>query len=459
MAAQSQTVIAAEAAEPYAPPVPWSLQDTGLTRGLLEHLIFNILYTRGEVSGRTVADTMGLSFSVIEPIMQELKIRQFLEVKRSMGYGLISSDFALSDGGRKRAREFADVHQYAGPAPVPLSQYAKAVEAQRLRRGWLRRDALSKAYKHMVVSPTVLDQIGPAVNAGKAFLVYGKPGNGKTYLAEALMNLEASPIFVPHTIEFNGTIIQVFNPLNHQPVEGKNDAASLFSLQRPFDSRWICCRRPFITTGGELSSEMLELAFNGASRIYDAPCHLKANNGIYLIDDFGRQKITPAELLNRWIVPMESHMDHINLPTGGKLSVPFEAFLIFSTNLNPDSLGDEAFLRRIQYKMFVQNPDRTEFVEIFNRVCVQNKLDCPIELLDDFITRHYGRTGMSFRRCHPRDVISHAIDFINFRERPYELTPEVLDHAFNSCFISAPGDTEPAAPRGSDNLSTPGVAS
>ncbi|HEY3837556.1 MAG TPA: hypothetical protein VGL72_13330 [Bryobacteraceae bacterium] len=458
MAAQTQTAIA-EDSEPYAPPVPWNLRDTGLSRGLVEHLIFNILYVRGEISGRTVADTMGLSFSVIEPIMHELKIRQFLEVKRSMGYGLISSDFALSEAGRKRAREFADMHQYAGPAPVPLSQYAAGVEAQRLRRGWLRRDALASAYKHMVVSPFVLDQIGPAVNAGKAFLVYGKPGNGKTYLAEALMNLESTPIFVPHTIEFNGTIIQVFNPLNHQPVDGTDEASALFNLQRPYDSRWIRCRRPFITTGGELSVEMLELAFNAASRIYDAPCHLKANNGIYLIDDFGRQKITPAELLNRWIVPMESHMDHINLPTGGKMSVPFEAFLIFSTNLNPDNLGDEAFLRRIQYKMFVQNPDRQEFVEIFHRVCEQNHLECPRELLDDFINRHYVKTGMRFRRCHPRDVISHAIDFINFRERPYELTQDVLDHSFGSCFISDPADDEPAPHRGSEGLSALRAAS
>ncbi len=163
---------------------------------------------------------------------------------------------------------------------------------------------------------------------------------------------------------------------------------------------------------------MLELGYNASSKIYDAPCHLKANNGIYLIDDFGRQKITPAELLNRWIVPMESHTDHINLPTGGKLSVPFEAFLIFSTNLNPEDLGDEAFLRRIQYKMFVHNPSRQEFTEIFTKVSAQNQLECPGELIDEFIDRHYIQTGKPFRRCHPRDVISHAVDFIQFRRRP-----------------------------------------
>src|ERR1041385_13040 len=261
MAAQTQPGIL-EDLQSFCPPVPWSIRDTGLSRGLLEHLIFNILYVRGEISGRTIADAMGLSFSVIEPLMDELKVRQFVEVKRSMGYGLISSDFALSDAGRKRAREYADVHTYAGPAPVPLTQYAAAVQAQRSRRGWLTRDMLARAYSHMVMNPESLDQIGPAVNSGKSFLIYGQPGNGKTYLAEALMNLEASPIFVPHTIEFHGTIIQVFDPLSHHPVGGPNESASLFSLQRPYDSRWICCRRPFISTGGELNLEMLELGYN-----------------------------------------------------------------------------------------------------------------------------------------------------------------------------------------------------
>jgi hypothetical protein len=438
--------IAPEDLQSFCPAVPWNIRDTGLGRALLEHLIFNILYVRGEISGRAVADTMGLSFSVIEPIMDELKVRQFLEVKRSMGYGLISSDFGLSDAGRKRAREYADVHQYAGPAPVPLNQYAAAVDAQRLRRGWLTREVLARAYRHMVMSASSLDQIGPAVNSGKSFLIYGQPGNGKTYLAEALINLESTPIFVPHAIEYNGTIIQLFDPLSHHPVEGENDSAALFSLQRPHDSRWVCVRRPFITTGGELSLEMLELGFNASSKIYDAPCHLKANNGIYLIDDFGRQKITPAELLNRWIVPMEGRMDHINLPTGGKLSVPFETFLIFSTNLNPENLGDEAFLRRIQYKMFVQNPTGREFVEIFQKVCTANKLDCPAGLLSQFIEEHYTRTGKPFRRCHPRDVISHAIDFINFSELPYELTADVLDHAFRSCFADMTADAHNTGP-------------
>jgi predicted ATPase with chaperone activity len=418
----------------FLPPVPWMLRDTGLSQSMIEQLVFNTLYARGELTGRSIADTLGLSFSVIEPLVEELKVRQFFEVKRSLGYGLISSMFALSESGKKRARECYEVNQYVGPAPVPATQYIAAVEAQKPPKGWLTRDSLAKAYHHAVLSSKTLSQIGPAINSGRSLLLYGHPGNGKTYLAEALIKLDSVPVFVPHAIEYNGSIIQVFDPLSHRPLENASDSEGLFSLQRPHDSRWVRCQRPFIITGGELTLDMLELSYNEVTKIYDAPCHLKANNGICLIDDFGRQRVSPAELLNRWIVPMEGRVDHMSLPKGGKLSLPFETFLIFSTNLNPERLGDEAFLRRIQYKMLVQNPCRDEFAQIFANFCAEKGLDCPPELIDYFIERHYIQTGFPFRRCHPRDVISHAIDLMEFEDLPRALDEDVLDRAFGTCF-------------------------
>lgn len=429
----SPTFTLAPQATGFVPAVPWTMQDTGLSPAFLEQLTCNILYSRGEITGRVIADSLGLSFSVIEPLLNELKARQFVELKSSLGYGLISSVFALSEAGRKRNRE-AGGHQYAGPAPVPMMQYLNAVKAQKPAKGWLNKSTLAQAYRHIVVSDEVFSQIGPAVNSGKSLLIYGSPGNGKTFLAEALINLQGANVFIPFALEHQGTVIQVFDLLNHHPVEELDESGSLFSLERSFDSRWVRCKRPFIVSGGELKAAQLELSYNETTKIYDAPLHLKANGGVYLIDDFGRQMITPSELLNRWIVPMENRIDHLSLPTGGKLSVPFETFLIFSTNLNPTDLGDEAFMRRIQYKMFVRDPDSHEFRVIFERFCASKSLSCSEELLDNFIEKHYVRIRRKFRRCHPRDVISHAMDLMDFEERPNELTDDLLDRAFASCF-------------------------
>jgi len=418
----------------FIPPVPWNIKDTGLSETFLEQLTCNILYSRGELTGRVIADALGLSFSVIEPLLSDLKARMIVELKSSLGYGMISSIFALSEMGRKRCRESAGASQYTGPAPVPVGQYMAAVRAQKPPKGWLNRQTLTRAYRHMVTGPEIFSQIGPAINSGKSLLIYGNPGNGKTYLAEALLDLDSADVYIPYALEYNNTIIQIYDPLHHKPVDGADEAGVLFSLERSFDSRWVRCRRPFLVSGGELSIEMLELSFNAATKVYDAPFHVKANNGMYLIDDFGRQKVTPAELLNRWIVPMENRIDHLTLPTGGKLAMPFEAFLIFSTNLNPSGLGDEAFLRRIQYKMFVKNPSPLEFRNIFVGFCKAKGLACPDELIEQFMDRHYSRTRRQFRRCHARDVISHAIDLMEFEEREHELTEDLLDRAFISCF-------------------------
>ncbi len=418
----------------FIPPVPWKIKDTGLTEVFLEQLTCNILYSRGELTGRVIADSLGLSFSVIEPLLNDLKARMIVELKSSLGYGLISSIFVLSEIGRKRCREAAGASQYTGPAPVPLAQYVAAVRAQKPPKGWLNRETLAKAYRHMVVGPELFSQIGPAINSGKSLLVYGNPGNGKTYLAEALLELGGADVYIPFALEYNNTIIQVYDPLHHKSIDGVDESNALFSLERSFDSRWVRCRRPFIVSGGELAIEMLELSYNAATKVYDAPFHVKANNGMYLIDDFGRQKVTPTELLNRWIVPMESRMDHLTLPTGGKLAMPFEAFLIFSTNLNPSGLGDEAFLRRIQYKMFVKNPTAEEFRSIFLQFCKSKGLNCSDDLVEHFMEKHYSRTRRQFRRCHARDVISHAIDLMEFEERPHALTEDLLDRAFASCF-------------------------
>ncbi len=313
---------------------------------------------------------------------------------------------------------------------MPISQYAKAVERQRMPSKWLTRERLAQAYSQLGPDGIAYSiKSGPAVSSGKSFLIYGQPGNGKTQIAECLANISTSDIYIPYALECQGNIVQLYDPIYHRVSE--NNAATVLD---DFDGRWAICRRPFIATGGELSMAMLDLSYNKISKIYDAPFQLKANNGIYLIDDFGRQKATSTEILNRWIVPMERRVDYLSFENGGKMTVPFETFLIFSTNLTPDKLGDEAFLRRIQYKMLLRSPDEAEFRSIFCKFAESKELSVSTHLLDAFITRYYRATGKQFRRCHPRDVISQAIDYIHFKRLPYKLTEDLLDLAFASCF-------------------------
>jgi hypothetical protein len=420
------------------PPEPESVEQTGLTALTLEQLILKVLYFRGEIYGQDLSVAMGLKYSVIHELVESLKAQHQVTVKRSLGMGSVAAILTLTEAGRNRTREYLDANQYAGPAPVSLDQYVDMVRRQKHRDGWLTKESLAHALRGMVVTERLMSQVGPAISSANSLLIYGQPGDGKSFLVESLSNLEASPIYLPYAIESQGNIIQVFDPIYHQPLETEEQEPSVLTsvaMAAGHDRRWIRCKRPFIVSGGELSLDMLDLRFNTSSRIYEAPFQLKANNGIYLVDDFGRQKAAPAEVLNRWIVPMERRVDYLSFLTGGKMTVPFETFLVFSTNLNPADVGDEAFLRRIQYKLLLRSPGRSEFQYIFERFCEQKKIQCPQGLVARFIDRHYRQAGRRFRRCHPRDVLSHALNLIHFEKLPYELNDVLIDRAFENCFV------------------------
>jgi hypothetical protein len=417
------------------PREPDSLEDTGLADSAVERLILNILYSRGDLYGQDLSSAIGLRFSVIQEIVEALKLRHHVQIKRSVGMGGVGAQYALTESGRARAHESLEVNQYSGAAPVPLAQYVEQVGRQRPQPGWLTKAALSHALSGMVITQQVLSQVGPAVSSGNSMLVYGKPGDGKTFLIESLNNIEAMPVFVPYAIECQGNIVQVYDPIYHQRIEEEQPSVLTISRESSYDRRWIKCKRPFIVSGGELSLDMLDLRYNEISKVYEAPFQLKANNGIYLIDDFGRQRATPAEVLNRWIVPMERRVDYLSFLTGGKMTAPFDAFVVFSTNLNPTDLGDEAFLRRIQYKMLLRGPSAKEFVRIFESSCAARSLPCAPGVVDRFVEKRYKRTGKVFRRCHPRDVIGHAWDLMHFENLPLDLTDEILNRAYESCFV------------------------
>jgi hypothetical protein len=279
----------------FAPPDLTSLADTGLPNSLIEQLILKFLYFKGDLRGGDLSRSMGLRFSLIDPLVENFKVQQLVQVKSSLGFGPISAILSLTEAGRRVTRDYLNTNQYIGPAPVPIDQYTLAVEGQRFPPKWLTPERLAKAYSHLVTTERMLNQIGPALSSGKSLLIYGQPGNGKTQMAEALARVEASDIYVPHALECQGNIIQLFDPVYHQPIEGASGSAD-GNYDLPSDNRWVRCKRPFISTGGELAMSMLDLSCNSASNIYDAPLHLKANNGIYLIDDFGKPRRNPKQV-------------------------------------------------------------------------------------------------------------------------------------------------------------------
>jgi hypothetical protein len=436
------------AEEPLCEPIePESIEETGLSPSILEQLALKILYFRGDLFGQDLSRAIGLKFSVIQDLLETLKLQHFIQVKRSLGMGNVGSELSLTEAGRVRAREFLESNQYADTAPVPLAQYVDLVRRQRPKDGWIDKDKLRHAFTGMVITERILSQIGPAVSSAKSLLVYGKPGDGKTFLIEHLNNMVTESVFLPAAIECQGNIIQVYDPIYHHKLDTDDEEPSAFAVaeRRGRDRRWVRCKRPFIVTGGELTLEMLDLRYNTVSKIYEAPFQLKANNGIYLIDDFGRQRATPAEVLNRWIVPMDRRVDYLNFVTGGKMTAPFDTFLVFSTNLNPADLGDEAFLRRIQYKMLLRGPAEPEYKLIFENFCKSRQIAYPAALVDRFIQTHYRDTGKPMRRCHPRDVLTHALNLIRFENLKSELTGELLDQAYESCFLQEEQNAAPVS--------------
>jgi hypothetical protein len=418
----------------FEPPMPKSVEETGLTLGFLADLAIKIMYFEGYISGYEIADAMKLPYSgVVDEVLEFLKREQFCEVKGAGGLGESGYQYVISLKGSDKAREVLDRGQYVGPSPVPLEAYTDACHRQPLQKVAIHERVVRQALSHLVLHERIYSQVGPAVNSGRSVFLYGPPGNGKTVIAESIgMMIFRDNIYVPYAVEVDGQIIKVFDSINHRPMRDNTEESS---SKNKVDRRWVKIHRPFIVTGGELTLEGLDLVYNSVSKYYEAPFQMRANGGMLLIDDFGRQLVRPRDLLNRWIVPLEKRVDFLTLHTGRKIEVPFDVLIAFATNLAPTDLVDEAFLRRIRHKIEIRDPSFEEYREIFKRICAEKGVPYDENALAYLLQEQYIKPNMPLRACHPRDIVDQLIDIARYQNRPPALTKDLINKACEAYFV------------------------
>jgi predicted ATPase with chaperone activity len=422
------------------PPVPETVEDTGLGKEFLMDLLLRALYVQGARSGAALAETLRLPFILLDEFLVTLQTRRLLELRGSAGHGRSSYVFDLTNQGRNRARETMQTVAYVGPAPVPLAQYRAWVERQSIRHTVITQTAVREGLSWLVLDPAMLDLLGPAVNSAKSVFLHGESGNGKTAIAETMARMVGGSMFIPYAIEVGGEVLILFDPVHHRAVaknelESPEPNRSFLRVLSDHDRRYVHVDRPVVMVGGELGMEQLDLQYDVQAKVYQAPFQMKANGGVLILDDFGRQRVPPRDLLNRWIVPLERRVDYLTLHTGVKFPVPFDCLLVFATNIAPDHLVEEAFLRRIHYKIRVDSPTREQYEEIFRRCCAERSLPYTAAATAQIYRDYYERLGIDPRACHPRDILEHLLDIGSYRGLPRKLSPELIDAACRSYFL------------------------
>jgi predicted ATPase with chaperone activity len=418
----------------YHPAEPQSLDETGLSPVIIETLILKFLLQVGSASGREVASRLCLPFRILEDVLLALRSRQMVQHK---GQSQLSDYvYALTDLGGDRARVASKACSYVGPAPIPLDEYITSVEAQTIRAEVVLRRDVEAAFADVMIETATMDLLGPAINSGAGLFLYGAPGNGKTTIAKRITRCFGQHLWVPQTIIEDGQFIKLFDASFHEPVR---QAESTLLRSAGHDARWIKIRRPTVVVGGELTMDSLEIRHDPVTNVSEASLQMKSNCGCLLIDDFGRQRIEPAQLLNRWIVPLENRHDYLTLATGKKIQVPFEQLIIFSTNLEPRDLADDAFLRRIPYKIEIGDPSVEEFRRVFQGAC--ESLGCPFQpqAVDYLVQTHYKPHNRPLRRCQPRDLLQQIANYCAFNGAPMQLSPQLLDRVVKSYFTVVSG--------------------
>ena len=415
------------------PLAPQTAEETGLSVTFLVELVAKTMYQLGLTRLTDLCAQLCLSSTVVESVCQFMRRESLLEVTRR-GQHEADVQFDLTQVGRTRAAEWLARNSYIGAAPVPLDAYAQQVRAQSVTNQAITAHQVHAAFSDLVVPEDLIDQLGTAVNSGRPILLYGPSGSGKTYLAEHLQRLVGGAVAIPYAICVQGEVIRVFDAQCHHPLTGDEGAHAALDNRTKTDARWVLCQRPCVISGGELTLEMLDLSFDQRAGYYEAPPHFKANNGLFIVDDFGRQVISPRELMNRWVVPMERGHDHLMLRNGGKFTIPFDMVLVFSSNLRPEQLEDPAFLRRLGHKIAVGPVSPADYALIFERDCEAIGIAQDPQAFDQLMHRYHEQNGCPLMACYPHDLLHLMVSRACYLEVPTELSPELLDWAWHTYF-------------------------